>query len=175
MKDERQRRRPATDASLDASGDHDRATHRATLEDGDTSLPGLIRELADDGAELVRQEVALVRAEMREKLNTFTSAAGTMAAGGALLLAALLTLLWAVNRGMTALLAQFVAVDVAIWLSPLILTVLLGAIGWSMVQGGRRTMKNEGITPHQTKASLEENTSWARSRAREMKAEVKHG
>lgn len=141
----------------------------------DRSVPTLIRELADEGSSLARNEIALAKAEMREKLQVYQRAAGSMAVGGAFMLAALLTLLWAVNRGLTTLLAAFVSIDVAVWLSPLILTVVLAGIGLSMIGGGKRKMEEEGLQPRKTMDSLQEDKRWAQNKAREMKEEVGHG
>ena len=139
------------------------------------SIPQLFRELADEGAELMRQEVALAKAEMNEKLESYRRATLELAAGGVLLIAALLTLLWAVNRGLTMLLAQGMALEVAVWLSPLILTVVVGGVGMALVGAGRKKMADESLTPERTKASMEENARWVRDKARELRLEAKNG
>jgi hypothetical protein len=74
---------------------------------------------------------------LREELAVHARGAVTAAIGGVLLLAALLTAVWALNTGLTSLLAQVADLDVAIWLSPLLLTVALAGIGWSMIRGAR--------------------------------------
>jgi hypothetical protein len=139
------------------------------------SLPELLRELSGESAELVRQEVALAKAEMSEKLETFQRSALVMAVGGALMLAALLTALWAVNQALTALLATFMALGVAVWLAPLILTAILAIVGWSMIRGGRERMKEEGLRPERTERTLREDGRWARSKAREIREEMTDG
>lgn len=133
------------------------------------SVPDLLRQLSSEGAELVRKEIALARAEMNAKLDRFRSATASMAVGGALLLAALLTLLWTVNLGLTALLVQWVDASVAAWLSPLILTVVLGLTGYGLVRSGRGTLDDEGLTPDVTAESLREDRRWLESRARRTK------
>lgn len=139
------------------------------------SVSDLLRELSGEGAELVRQEVALVKAEMSEKLDLFKSEVISMAVGGAFLLAALLFFLWAVNSGLTALLVQFMAVEVAIWLSPLILAGILALAGMSMTKSAAGEMKREGITPSTTKRTLEADKRWAQDKARQVKEEMNHG
>lgn len=155
-----------------------RVTHgdgrRVTRANG-RSIPDLLRELSGEGADLVRQEVALAKAEMNQKLEVFQKSAVSMAVGGGLLLAALLTALWAVNAGLTALFAQFMEPEIAVWASPLVLAIVLAAIGWGLVASGRRRMSEEGVTPKKTKASLESDRQWAARKVREVKEDIQHG
>ncbi len=140
----------------------------------DRSMAQLIRDLADEGSELLRQELALAKAEMQEKVDTFQSATITMATGGALIFAALLAFLWALNTGLTALFAQWMSIDVAIWLAPVVMAVVLAAIGFSMVKAGQSMMEDEDLTPERTRESLKRDRRWARTRARTLKEEVRH-
>lgn len=160
-------RRPTDGRSLERPG----ATYYAP---GERSVPQLFRELADEGVDLVREEIALAKAEMNEKLESYRKATMSMGAGGAMLLAALLTLLWTANRGLTALLTLWVGLDVAVWLSPLVLTVVLGAIGASLLGAGKKRMKSESLTPRRTKATLQENARWMKAKAHEMRTEGKN-
>lgn len=146
---------------------------RTGHEDGGhgESVPTLLRRLTSEGAELIREEVALARAEMKTKLDRYGNATRFMAIGGALLFAALLLVLWAVNMGLTALLVQWVDAGVAAWLSPLILSVVLGGVGYALVRSGRSTVEEEGLAPKMTTETLREDGRWLESRARQMKEE----
>lgn len=157
-----------------------RDRERAVRTDGhrareDRSLGELLRELSTEGRDLVQQEIALAKAEMNQKIEVFQTNSISIATGGALLLASLLFALWAANMGVTALLAQFMTPDVAIWLSPLLLAAVLGMIGLGMVKKGQSAIKSEGITPQRTTSTLKEDTRWAREKAREVRQEVQHG
>jgi hypothetical protein len=112
---------------------------------------------------------------MREKLDVYQRSMMALAAGAALLLAALLTGLWAVNTGLTALLAQSMDLEIAVWLSPSILTVVLGAMGWGMIGGAKKRMKEEGLVPRQTTTALRDDKLWAQRKAHEIKEEITHG
>lgn len=149
--------------------------YRPPIPSDSRTVPQLLRELADEGADLVREEVALAKTEMSEKLEAYRGATLLMALGGGLLAAALLTLLWAVNLGLTSLLTPMVGLDIAVWLSPLILTVLVGGIGAALLAAGRTRIRKESLTPERTKATLEENARWVRSKAREMRLEAENG
>lgn len=139
------------------------------------SMVDLLRELSSESGNLVRQEVELAKAEMREKMTVYTRGMVTMAIGGALLLAALLTALWALNTGLTSLLTQVMGLDLAIWLSPLILTLALAGIGWTLIRGARERMTHEGLMPRRTRETLREDRLWAESKAHEIKEGVSHG
>jgi hypothetical protein len=139
------------------------------------SMADLFRQLSTDSGNLVRQEVELAKAEMREKLGVYQRSMVSIGIGSALLLAALLTGLWALNTGLTALLAQVMDLEIAVWLSPLILTVALAAIGWGMVRGGRERMAAEGLVPRRTTTALREDKRWAREKVHVFKEELTHG
>ena len=132
----------------------------------------LLRELSSEAADLARLELELAKTEIVEKVDVFQRGMKSMIIGGALVLAALLTFLWAANLALTALLAQVVAVDVAVWLSPLLLAVLLGAVGWAMLQGGRDRVSEEGIAPQRTRESLREDREFAKRKAQDVKREL---
>lgn len=135
------------------------------------SLGTLIRDLGEETGRLVRKEVELAKAEMREKLDVYERNVVKLAVGGALLFGALFVLLVAVNRGLTALLEQFMAVEIAVWLAPLILAGVVALVGWGMVRGAQRAMSREGMVPRKTLETLREERNWMKREARE----VRHG
>lgn len=139
------------------------------------SMAELLRELSTESGDLVRQEVDLAKAEMREKIEIFQRGMMSIGIGSALLLAALLTALWALNTGLTTVLANMMGLDVALWLSPLILTAVLGGIGMAMIKGASARMSQEGLSPKRTTQSLKEDGRWARAKAHEVKEEMTHG
>jgi Putative Actinobacterial Holin-X, holin superfamily III len=132
------------------------------------SIGDLIRELADEGRALLRNEVSLVKAELSEKVHVYERNTSRIAIGGALLLAALFFGLWALNMGITALLTLVVAEEIAVWLAPLLIAVILAFVGRGMVKGGTEEIRHEGIVPERTTATLRDDARWA-------KEQVKHG
>ena len=136
-------------------------------DDGATpSLGTLFKELSDDSTRLVRQEIELAKAEMREKLAVYRAGMTKMVIGGALLVAALFGLLITINHGLTALLDQFMDLGVAYWLAPLILTVVIGMIGKSMVGKAKAEMDREGMAPRETIDTLKEEKQWIQQKVR---------
>ena len=146
-------------------------TARETPTGDDRSLGQLIRELGDESSRLLREEVALAKAELREKARVYERNALKMAVGGVLLLGALFVLLVAVNRGLTALLEQWLPLEIAVWLAPLILAVVFALIGWSTFKSGQQAIRSEGITPQRTVETVREEKDWAKQKM----GEVRHG
>lgn len=154
-----------------ATADRPRPTSGEPRRPEDRSIGQLIRELGAEGSTLIREELLLAKAEMREKATVYEKNAAKMAAGGVFLAGALFMLLVALNRGLTVVLEGLVGVETALWLSPVILAVLVGIIGWSMVKAAQSAMRREGIVPEETVDVLREEKEWIQQEARE----VRHG
>lgn len=136
---------------------------RASARNGQSkqSIVGLLRTLTSEGRELMSLELALAKAEMREKLHVYEKNGISLGIGAGLLLAALLLGAWTANMGLTALLDVFLPLGVAVWLAPLILTLIFGGIGLSKVKGGVAGISNESPVPHKTIQTLKEDKRWA--------------
>ena len=128
---------------------------------GRQSIVGLLRSLTSEGRELLSLEVALAKAEMREKLEVYGRNGVALAIGAGLLLAALLLGAWTANAALTALLDVFLPLGVAVWLAPLILTLILGGIGLSKVRGALEGIRSEGLVPTKTIQTLKDDKRWA--------------
>ena len=136
---------------------------RSTTRNGNgrSSIVGLLRTLTTEGRELMSLELSLAKAEMREKLEVYEKNGVALALGAGLLLAALLLGAWTVNTALTALLDTFLPLGVAVWLAPLILTLVFGGIGLSKVKGAIEGIKRESPVPHKTIATLKDDARWA--------------
>jgi hypothetical protein len=130
------------------------------------SLGTLFKELSDDSTRLVRQEIELAKAEMTEKLDVYKANMAKLVIGGALMVAALFGLLITINHGLTALLDQFMDLGIAYWLSPLILTIVIGIIGKMMVGDAKENMSREGLAPRETIDSIKEEKQWIQGRTK---------
>jgi hypothetical protein len=53
---------------------------------------------------------------------------------------------------------------VAVWLAPLLVGLVLAAVGYSMIKKARETLRHEGIAPRKTTASLQENKEWLKAK-----------
>lgn len=129
------------------------------------SLGELFRQLAQDSSLLIRQEVALAKAEMRENVRsaarsaTLLAVGGAIAAVGTLVLSAFLVLL------LGELLGNY-------WLSALIVGVLFLAVGGVMVSSNLKGLRANDLKPEQSLDSLREDGQWIRQEIQEAKREL---
>jgi xanthine/uracil permease len=128
------------------------------------SLGQLLKELTAETTTLLRQEVDLAKTEMGEKASRVGTNLGSLAIGGAVLFTGTLALLFAAVNVLTEILAHVVPITVAAWLSPLVLGIVLGTIGTSLVKKALATLKQESVTPRRTTQSLQENKEWLQSK-----------
>lgn len=113
----------------------------------------------------MREEVALARAEMQQKLRHVMRQVALITIGGVLLLAGAIELLAVLNRGLTALLDGAVGLETAAWLSPLIFAVLFFVVGAVILKRSVDHIKTE-TKPERTVSSIKETKRWATRRAR---------
>jgi len=120
----------------------------------DRSLGELFSELSRQTSTLIRQEVALAKAEMKQKGTEVGKDVGMMAAGGALAYAGLLALIATI----IIVLAEFMPW----WLSALIVSLVVLGIGGLLVQRGMSALKQTNMAPEQTIETLKEDKEWAK-------------
>jgi len=128
------------------------------------SIGQILKDLTHELQTLFRQEVELAKTEMGEKASRVGTNVGAVAAGGAVAFAGALALLAALVRGFAILLEHFMSPNVAEWLSPLLIGVVLAAIGLGMMKKAIATLKHETVTPEKTTQSLQENKEWLKTR-----------
>lgn len=136
----------------------------ATTIKEEKSLGQLLKDLTAETTTLLKQEVDLAKTEMGEKASRVGTNVGSVAVGGAVLFAGALALLFAAVNALTEILAHVVPITVAAWLSPLLIGLVLGAIGYSLVNKALATLKQESVTPRRTTQSLQENKEWLKSK-----------
>jgi uncharacterized membrane protein YqjE len=120
----------------------------------DRSLGELFSELSRQTSTLIRQEVALAKVEMKQKGTEVGKDVGMMAAGGALAYAGLLALIATV----IIILAEFIPW----WLSALIVSLVVLAVGGMLIQRGMSALKQTSMAPEQTIETLKEDKEWAK-------------
>jgi len=119
------------------------------------SLGELFSELSRETAALVRQEVALAKSELSEKVSRLGRSAGLVGVGGVLGHAGLLTLIAAI----VIILAN---AGLPLWASALIVAVLLLIVSYVLTQQGLTGLKREPLKPAETIDTLKENAQWAK-------------
>jgi uncharacterized membrane protein YqjE len=112
----------------------------------------LIGELAGQLVGLARDEVALARRELEQKLKTVQSAAAVVAIGAIIALIATLSVCAAVIIA----LAEYVGP----WQSALIVGLILGIAAGATILFGVSRFKRTSLRPEKTIETLEENKEW---------------
>ncbi len=127
------------------------------------SLVGLFSDLWRETSTLVHNEAQLARAEISEKLSQAGTGAAAIAAGGAILFAGFLVLLFAAVGALELMLDT----EHSIWLAPLIVGVVVMIAGYIALAKGRKELKADNLlTPQRTMQSLRDDARLAREHAR---------
>ncbi|HYD57217.1 MAG TPA: phage holin family protein [Burkholderiales bacterium] len=126
------------------------------------SLVGLFSDLWRETATLLRDEAELAKAEITEKVTQVQTAAVELAAGALVLYAGFLVLLAAAAMG----LAQVLPEEMAPWLAPLIIGVVVSAAGVVLLLVGRNKVKAGSLTPERTMHSLRKDAALAKGHVR---------
>ncbi len=125
----------------------------------DMPLPDLLRQLSTDTATLVRQEIALARAELTEKAKQVIAPAGLFGTAAIAALGAF--------GAFTAFLIALIALVVPLWASALIVTVAYAAVAaFGALSGKQALAKVSSPVPQQTVASVKEDVEAVRTGVR---------
>lgn len=137
--------------------DEDRP-YRPEFEVAEPPLGDLFRELTQDVRRLVNLEVNLAKTELSEKAAQAGKSVGFMAAGGFVIYAGFLAIVFALIAG----LANFIP----LWISALLVGVVVGLIGYALVRKGMEGLKGPNLAPKQTVDSLKDNKEWVQDQVR---------
>ena len=148
------------DASNPDAGPNGRAVAR------DRSLTSLLRELSSESGTLVRQEVALAKAELSEKAAVMGRNLGAVAAGGAVAFAGALLLLFGLAGCLYFALEAFLPNWLAGVLALPVFGAVLALVGYGMIKKGLNTLKNTSPVPEKTVQSLKEDKQWLTNQAK---------
>jgi hypothetical protein len=119
----------------------------------------LMGELAQQTSTLVRQELALARAELVEKGRTAGLGVGLLGGGGGLALFAF----GALTASLILLLDQVMAA----WLGALVVAVVYAAVAAVLaLRGKERIEESAPPVPEQTVETLKEDVAWAKTQVR---------
>jgi hypothetical protein len=116
----------------------------------------LLGQLSQDLTLLMRQELQLAKTEISEKISRATSDAVSLAAGGLVAYAGALALV----AGIILVLNQ--VMGLAAWLAAVLVSLVLGIIGFVMVRGALRNLKRIEPTPQRTVKTIEDGIQWAK-------------
>lgn len=119
------------------------------------SLGSLVGQLTSDVSTLMRQEVALAKAELKEEAKKAGKGAGMLGAAGLagyfVLLFLSLTIMWLLGEVMW------------LWLAALIVMILWGVAAAVLFVMGRKQLKEVNPKPEQTVETLREDKEWVKA------------
>jgi uncharacterized membrane protein YqjE len=122
------------------------------------SIGGLLRGILTDVRELVREELALARIEMREQASRARLAIAILAAAAVALALGTVFLLIAIANGVADVF------EWPVWAGYLVVALLLAIAGAIGLSAGRQRLKNVRAVPQETVATLKENYHWIATR-----------
>ena len=120
------------------------------------SVAGLLSDMASETILLFRQELALLKAELHEKLGRIGQGAAALGAGAFLVFSGWLILLSAAVLGLAMVLPA--------WLAALIVAIVVLAIGAALLLIGKKQFDAQALMPKRTIRSLREDEAWLRGR-----------
>jgi putative superfamily III holin-X len=124
----------------------------------DRSMSGLLSALTREASRLFRQEIALARAEIADKLGQLGTGAAEMIAGGFILYGGFLVLLAAAVLGLAQVLPP--------WLAAVVVGVVTVLVGAGVLFKGRRDVRPRSLVPDRTIRTLRDDAEWAREQMR---------
>jgi hypothetical protein len=133
-----------TTSATSTSSDSERITN------GHRSLVSLFADLWRETSTLVHDEVELARVEVSEKIDKAGTALAVIATAAIFLLAGFIILLLAAVNALAILLPE----DMAPWLSPLIVGVVVLFAGLIALSKGRHDLSAEKLKPERTLESV---------------------
>ena len=125
----------------------------------DRPIGELVKQLSQDTSTLIRQEMALARAEMTQKGRQAGKGAGLLGASGVVGLLA--------GGALTAFLILLLSEVMEPWLAALIVAVVYGAIAAVLALTGKKEVQEAGPpVPEQTVETVKEDVQWAKTQPR---------
>lgn len=131
------------------------------------SIADLIKDLRDEATLLVRQEVALAKTEISEKMarilrNTVYAIAGALVAFvGVIFILQAATVAIGIGLHQAGLTEKQ-----SLWASPLILGVIVAIVGTVLISKGIAAVKSESLVPEKTMESLNNDKKWIQNKTR---------
>ncbi len=123
---------------------------------GEASVTSLVRGIVNDAQELLRQQLALFKAEFREDMRKTREAALSLVVGIGISFFGVLLMLFACVYALSLVLPY--------WASFLIIGALVLAIGLACIYAGKKRFESFNPLPDQSAEALRENVQWLRNR-----------
>jgi ABC-type nickel/cobalt efflux system permease component RcnA len=128
-------------------------------------VAGLLRDLREEAATLVKQQVALAKTELKENGSRLGGHVAQIAIGGMVTFTGVIVLLIGVGL-LAGLLLQQVGLDEATarWLGTASVGLLVALVGWGLLSKARKALAQDPLTPRKTLQSLKDDQRWAQNK-----------
>ena len=132
----------------------------ADTTDSRRGIGALLRDLAEGSSRLVGGEIRLARLELGAAASAAGRGTGFIAVGGVMLLLGVL----AFFTGIILLIGdQWLPHDLY-WLAALLVALIAGGLAAWLALRGRDALSPSALAPHETVATLKEDTEWLKQR-----------
>ena len=129
------------------------------------SIAGLLKDLREEGTLLLREEIALAKKEISEKVSNTARNLTYVVAGALVGYSALIFLLLALSALISqALVAQEISLGWATFLGFLIVALIAGIASTAIILKGIQTLKKVSLVPDKTIETLKEDKTWAQNK-----------
>lgn len=122
------------------------------------SIGGLFSDLARETSLLIRQEIALAKAELLAGFGTLGTGVALLVAAGLVAFAGFLAVLAAAVLGLMKVVEP--------WLAALIVGGIVLVVGAALGWIGKRRLSAEALVPRRTIRSLKDDAEWAKEQVR---------
>ena len=124
------------------------------------SLGDLLAGLVSDVSTLFHTEIELAKTEASEKFDDVMGASRNLAIGGVLAVGAIGVFLAAIVSGLAALLVAWGMQDqLANFISAIVVTIIVGAIAWSLIAKGAADLRANKLNMERTTRSLQQDAA----------------
>lgn len=131
----------------------------------DASLAELFKQLAQESSTLIKQEIALAKAEVGESVGKATGSISKLAIAAGLALVAALVLTAFLVLLLGELLGNY-------WLSALIVGVVYAIVGAVLAKGAINRLKSIQYAPQTTIQTLKQDKVWAQAEVQQVKHDL---
>jgi Putative Actinobacterial Holin-X, holin superfamily III len=129
------------------------------------TIAELLKDLREESTLLLREELALAKKEITEKISITARNLTYIVAGALVAYSALTFLLLAVSSLISQALAhQGFSVGWAIFLGFLVVAIVIGAVSIGMILKGSEAVKKLSLVPEKTVETLKEDKTWAQNK-----------
>lgn len=129
------------------------------------SIGHLLRDLRDETSTLLKQEAALIRSEVSQKVKQAAIDAAKVPAGALIAYAGAVLVLIGISCLLAyALSAAGVPTLLAAFLGFTVIGAIAGGVGFALAKKSASRLAHEDVTPHETIQSARENARWAKEK-----------